>query len=234
MNYKIIFYIGSAMTAVTFISTIVAFFKCNVIEIICDLLGIKLQKKVKIKRKGSNKKSKVVNTTVKIKKKDEVKIRSKAEIEEGQSTKSYYVGPRKRNTGRLKDTDIIKKDELIEDTGIIEAEDTDIIDNEETSMMDVEETSMMNAEETSFMEEEAGIIEGEDDTCLIDNENNIEEEETSLLEDEDETSLLGTEEEEEDETCLLGEEENKDIEDGFSEKFIKELEVIVINSNTII
>ena len=72
MNYKILFYVGCVLTAVTLISTIVAFFKCNVIEIVCDLLGIKLQKKVKIKRQKNNKKAKAVSTTIKVKKKEEV------------------------------------------------------------------------------------------------------------------------------------------------------------------
>ena len=81
---------------------------------------------------------------------------------------------------------------------------------------------------------------GEEDTCILD-ENGIEEEtdlieedetslldcedETNLLDDEDETSLLGMSEEDEDETSLLGEEE---AEDGFSETFTKEFEIIVI------
>lgn len=209
MNYKILFYVGCVITAITLISTIVAFFKCNVIEIVCDLLGIKLQKKVKIKRKG-NKKSKAVSTTVKVKRKDEVKIRSKREIEESQSTKSYYVGPRK---DKIEGTNIIPKDEYIEDTGIMEVGDTDIIDDNETSVMNTE------------------------DTCIIDEENGIEDE-TALISEEDETSLLGDETsllDEEDETSLLGMgEENSELEDGFHEKFIKEIEIIVTDSDTVI
>lgn len=218
MNYKILFYVGCVITAITLISTIVAFFKCNVIEIVCDLLGIKLQKKVKIKRKG-NKKSKAVSTTVKVKRKDEVKIRSKREIEESQSTKSYYVGPRKDKIEgtefkeNIEDTNIISRDEYIEDTGIMEVGDTDIIDDNETSVMNIE------------------------DTCIIDEENGIEDE-TALISEDDETSLLGDETsllDEEDETSLLGMgEKNSELEDGFHEKFIKEIEIIVTNSDTVI
>lgn len=218
MNYKILFYVGCVITAITLISTIVAFFKCNVIEIVCDLLGIKLQKKVKIKRKG-NKKSKAVSTTVKVKRKDEVKVRSKREIEESQSTKSYYVGPRKdkiegtESKENIEDTNIISRDEYIEDTGIMEVGDTDIIDDNETSVMNIE------------------------DTCIIDEENGIEDE-TALISEDDETSLLGDETsllDEEDETSLLGMgEENSELEDGFHEKFIKEIEIIVTNSDRVI
>lgn len=248
MNYKILFYVGCVMTVATFISTIVAFFKCNVIEIVCDLLGVKLQKKVKIKRSGKNKK--LSTTTVKVKKKDDVKIRSLKEIQEHQNTKSYYVGPRKKKaekTGRIivkdepkkeiqQDTDIIPKDEYIEDTGIMEVSDTNLIEENETAIMNEdtgivggEDTCIMDNEENGIEDETSFLEEDEDETSFLE-----EDDETSLLaEDEDETSLLGIVEEDEDETCIL-DEEASEVEDGFSEKFIKEFEVIITNSNTVI
>ena len=77
----------------------------------------------------------------------------------------------------------------------------------------------------SGIEEETDLIE-EDETSLLDCED-----ETNLLDDEDETSLLGMSEEDEEETSLLGEEEP---EDGFSEVFTKEFEIIVTHSDTVI
>lgn len=55
MQYQIMFYAGLAAAVVTLIITIVAFFKCNVIENVSDLLGGKIKKGTS---KTGNKKNK--------------------------------------------------------------------------------------------------------------------------------------------------------------------------------
>ena len=46
--YKIMFIVGIIGSIVTFISTTILFFKCNVIEIVKDLTGIKIVKKKEV------------------------------------------------------------------------------------------------------------------------------------------------------------------------------------------
>ena len=109
----------------------------------------------------------------------------------------------------------------MDDSRGLKYEKLDIVINDDTSIMGEEDTCMLDEngieENTDLIEDETSLLDCEDDTNLLDNE--------------DETSLLGMSEEDEEETSLLGEEKP---EDGFSETFTKEFEIIVTHSDTII
>ncbi|VYT86395.1 hypothetical protein [Clostridium tertium] len=166
MSYQIIFYLGLSFMIITLITTIIAFFKCNVVETVSDLFGFKYRvtssknkpKKEKIKKEPKKKGKAKYNDT-------ELLIQKNKEIFE----KSINI-PNNKSLLREEFTEFM--------------EETDVID-ESTSLLD-EETSLLD-EETSLLEEETGLLE----------------EETSLLD------------------------------DGFSEEFIKEFEVLIASDNYI-
>ena len=76
MQYEIIFYAGLIGTVVTLIITIIAFFKCNVVENVTDLLGGKL------------KSSKSIADNKKKKKKTSNKLKSNNKLESNNNTEA--------------------------------------------------------------------------------------------------------------------------------------------------
>ncbi|MBD7910205.1 hypothetical protein [Clostridium cibarium] len=148
MNYEVMFYVGMALTIILLIITIVAFFKCNVVEIIYDLLGIK-----KGKKSNTTKKDKEFAARVQVKKVDEAKIQTKTDFVEKQVTKEYVI------ESSLEDN---------EGTQLLEEGKTGpIVNNNETSLLD-DETSLLEEvdDETSLLEEETGLLD-EGETSLL-------------------------------------------------------------------
>lgn len=162
MNYKVIFYVGLTLTIITLIITIIAFFKCNVIEIICDLFGFKRGMKLSNKPKKKSHKD-----TIKVKKVDEVHVINKNDLEDKYPTRHYDIQKVEESTQNLQ-----------KGVGAYVEEGTMLLEEEETSIL--EESTTLLDEETSLLDEE---------TSLLDEETSLLDEETTLLEDE-ETSLL--------------------------------------------
>lgn len=160
MNYEVMFYVGMALTIILLIITIVAFFKCNVVEIIYDLLGIKRNKK-----SNETKKDKEYAARVQVKRVDEAQIQTKTDLVEKQATKEYVIESSIEDTFTIK-TGLHKDEgtELLEDgdtgslnnnceTSLLEDDETNLLDGDETSFLDEDETGLLDEGETSLLEE---------------------------------------------------------------------------------
>lgn len=156
MNYKVIFYVGLTLTIITLIITIIAFFKCNVIEIICDLFGFKRGMKLSNKPKKKSHKD-----TIKVKKVDEVHVINKNDLEDKYPTRHYDIQKVEESTQNLQ-----------KGVGAYVEEGTMLLEEEETSIL--EESTTLLDEETSLLDEETSLL--DEETTLL------EDEETSLLE----------------------------------------------------
>lgn len=167
--YKIMLIVGIIGSVITFISTTILFFKCNVIEIVKDLTGIKIVKKKEVTLSGVTDTSLTKiktsisrsTSTSKVKSDNEEKIKNKGIINESKTNNRY---------------------KSIE-TEILETKETELLDGE-TDLLE-EETNILE-EETGLLEEETNIL--DEETGLLEEETNILEEETGLFE--EDTDLL--------------------------------------------
>ena len=176
--YKIMLIVGIIGSVITFISTTILFFKCNVIEIVKDLTGIKIVKKKEVTLSGVTDTSLTKiktsisrsTSTSKVKSDNEEKIKNKGIIKESKTNNRY----------KSIETEILetKETELLEtkETELLDGE-TDLLE-EETNILD-EETGLLE-EETNILDEETGLL--EEETNILDEETGLFEEETDLLE----------------------------------------------------
>ena len=205
--YKIMLIVGIIGSVITFISTTILFFKCNVIEIVKDLTGIKIVKKKEVTLSGVTDTSLTKiktsisrsTSTSKVKSDNEEKIRNKDIIKETKSNNRY----------KSIETQILETKE----TELLDGE-TDLLE-EETNILE-EETGLLE-EETNILEEETGIL--EEETNILDEETGLLEEQTNILD--EETGLF------EEDTDLLEEV----LKDG---EYVKEIDVVVVNYTSII
>ena len=205
--YKIMLIVGIIGSVITFISTTILFFKCNVIEIVKDLTGIKIVKKKEVTLSGGTDTSLTKiktsisrsTSTSKVKSDNEEKIKNKGIIKETKSNNRY---------------------KSIE-TEILETKETELLDGE-TDLLE-EETNILE-EETGLLEEETNIL--EEETGLLEEETNILDEETGLLE--EQTNIL-------DEETGLFEEDTDLLEEVLKDgEYVKEIDVVVVNYTSII
>ena len=168
--YKIMLIVGIIGSVITFISTTILFFKCNVIEIVKDLTGIKIVKKKEVTLSG------VTDTSL---------TKIKTSISRSTSTSKVKSGNEEekiKNKGIIKETKSNDRYKSIE-TEILETKETELLDGE-TDLLE-EETNILE-EEKGLLEEETNIL--DEETGLLDEETNILDEETGLFE--EETDLL--------------------------------------------
>lgn len=168
--YKIMLIVGIIGSVITFISTTILFFKCNVIEIVKDLTGIKIVKKKEVTLSG------VTDTSL---------TKIKTSISRSTSTSKVKSGNEEekiKNKGIIKETKSNDRYKSIE-TEILETKETELLDGE-TDLLE-EETNILE-EEKGLLEEETNIL--EEETGLLEEETNILDEETGLFE--EETDLL--------------------------------------------
>lgn len=175
--YKIMLIIGIIGSIITFISTTILFFKCNVIEIFKDLTGIKIVKKKEVTLSGVTDTSLTKiktsisrsTSTSKVKSNSEEKVKNKDIIRETKINNKYKSI--ENEILATKETELLdgETDLLEEETGII---------GEETNILE-EETGLLE-EETNILEEETGLL--EEETNILDEETGLFEEETNLLE----------------------------------------------------
>ena len=167
--YKIMLIVGIIGSVITFISTTILFFKCNVIEIVKDLTGIKIVKKKEVILSG------VTDTSL-----------TKIKISISRSTSTSKV--KSDNEEKIKNKGIIKETKSNDryksiETQILETKETELLDGE-TDLLE-EETNILE-EETGLLEEETNIL--DEETGLLEEETNILDEETGLFE--EDTDLL--------------------------------------------
>lgn len=158
--YKIMLIVGIIGSIFTFISTTILFFKCNVIEIVKDLTGIKIVKKKEVVLSGAT---------------DNGLTKIKTSISRSTSTPKV----KSNNEEKVKNEDIIRKTKIDDKyiaTDILSTKDTEILDSE-TDLL--EETNILE-EETGLLEEETGLL--DEETGILDEETGLFEEETNLLE----------------------------------------------------
>ena len=173
MQYEIMLYVGLRGTILTFIITIVAFFKCNVIENVKDLFG----GKIKRDNKSRHEKKKLKKTSIKEAKKS---------------------------------CDLENKEEKLESTNV------DLRATSRVSKEDLKDKKILDKDATEILDEEkTELLEDEDATEILDEEN------TELLEEIDATEIL---DEDDEETSLL-----EEIDDGFKDRFINEISILVVN-----
>ena len=168
--YKIMLVVGIIGSVITFISTTILFFKCNVIEIVKDLTGIKIVKKKEVTLSG------VTDTSL---------TKIKTSISRSTSTSKVKSGNEEekiKNKGIIKETKSNDRYKSIE-TEILETKETELLDGE-TDLLE-EETNILE-EEKGLLEEETNIL--DEETGLLEEETNILDEETGLFE--EETDLL--------------------------------------------
>lgn len=168
--YKIMLIVGIIGSVITFISTTILFFKCNVIEIVKDLTGIKIVKKKEVTLSG------VTDTSL---------TKIKTSISRSTSTSKVKSGNEEekiKNKGIIKETKSNDRYKSIE-TEILETKETELLDGE-TDLLE-EETNILE-EEKGLLEEETNIL--DEETGLLEEETNILDEETGLFE--EETDLL--------------------------------------------
>lgn len=175
--YKIMLIVGIIGSVITFISTTILFFKCNVIEIVKDLTGIKIVKKKEVTLSGGTDTSLTKiktsisrsTSTSKVKSNSEEKVKNKDIIRETKINNKYKSI--ENEILATKETELLdgETDLLEEETGII---------GEETNILE-EETGLLE-EETNILEEETGLL--EEETNILDEETGLFEEETNLLE----------------------------------------------------
>ena len=223
MQYEIIFYAGLIGTVVTLIITIIAFFKCNVVENVTDLLGGKL------------KSSKSIADNKKKKKKTSNKLKSNNKLESNNNTetqnnhKSENISEKEIVTASNNDekrvnkssTNVLgNKSKMYHKPEDIESEDSNFkksvdLENDDLAMLNEEDdgTIMLSNEDddaTGILEEDkdaTGILEDEDDATGILND---EDDATGILEDDD----LATQ--------LLDDED-----DGFNNDFKNEISILI-------
>jgi hypothetical protein len=162
--------VGIIGSVITFISTTILFFKCNVIEIVKDLTGIKIVKKKEVTLSG------VTDTSL---------TKIKTSISRSTSTSKVKSGNEEekiKNKGIIKETKSNDRYKSIE-TEILETKETELLDGE-TDLLE-EETNILE-EEKGLLEEETNIL--DEETGLLEEETNILDEETGLFE--EETDLL--------------------------------------------
>lgn len=155
--YKIMLIVGIIGSVITFISTTILFFKCNVIEIVKDLTGIKIVKKKEVTLSGVTD-----NSLTKI----------KTSISTSTSTSKVKSGNEEE---KIKNKGIIKETKSNDRYKSIE---TEIVETKETELL-YEETDLLE-EETNILEEETGLL--EEETNILDEETGLFEEDTDLLE----------------------------------------------------
>lgn len=167
--YKIMLIVGIIGSVITFISTTILFFKCNVIEIVKDLTGIKIVKKKEVILSG------VTDTSL---------TKIKTSISRSTSTSKVKSDNEEKikNKGIIKETKSNDRYKSIE-TQILETKETELLDGE-TDLLE-EETNILE-EETGLLEEETNIL--DEETGLLEEETNILDEETGLFE--EDTDLL--------------------------------------------
>ena len=168
--YKIMLIVGIIGSVITFISTIILFFKWNVMEIVKDLTGIKIVKKKEVTLSG------VTDTSL---------TKIKTSISRSASTSKVKSGNEEekiKNKGIIKETKSNDRYKSIE-TEILETKETELL-YEETDLLE-EETNILE-EETGLLEEETNIL--DEETGLLEEETNILDEETGLFE--EDTDLL--------------------------------------------
>lgn len=154
--YKIMLIVGIIGSVITFISTTILFFKCNVIEIVKDLTGIKIVKKKEVILSG------VTDTSL-----------TKIKTSISRSTSTSKV--KSDNEEKIKNKGIIKETKSNDRYKSIE---TQILETKETELLDGE-TDLLE-EETNILEEETGLL--EEETNILDEETGLFEEDTDLLE----------------------------------------------------
>lgn len=146
MKYQIMFYGGLVITIITLILAVISFFKLNAAEALCDLVGINLKSKNKLKIK-----------LIKKEKKKEHKINKK--------NKEYDS----TNKGSYKESDSYKHIELEAtldyDTTILDNEGTTLLEDENTTLLDDECTTLIDSEETTIISDEF------DETTLLEDDN---------------------------------------------------------------
>lgn len=169
--YKIMLIVGGIGSAITFISTIILFFKCNVIEIVKDLTGIKIVKKKEVMLSPAT---------------DNGLNKIKTSMSKSTST----------SRGKSNNKDKIENKDIINDTQVLYDKKTEIADSksdlEYSKVKALEEANGLK-DETSLLQEETGILEEEtgileEETGILDEETNILDEETGILE--EETGIL--------------------------------------------
>lgn len=203
MKYQIMFYAGIVVTLITFILSIVTFIKLNAAEALGDLIGVNL--KSKSKRKKDKNKSKAI-----VKKQKATTEKSK-EIE-----KNIFI---KEETK----VNIIEKSSISKDRA-----------------SDVETNNMVRSGTIWLGENETNILgnnicnENEEETNLLENtikgNQELDEDGTTIIDEEDGTMLL-----DEDGTILLDDDSDEttliEIDNGFEDRFVSEIDVVLLNTD---
>ena len=206
MKYEIMFYSGLVIAVITLILAIISFIKLNVAEALCDLVGINLKTKKNSKANERNKEKRMYSSVSRrIKVDNSVRKESSTKID---STKVMKVNSNTQSKGNLYNP-----------LNAIDNESTTLLDNNEnTTLLDEENTIMLDDDNTTLLDDENTTLLDEDNTTLLD-------EEITTLIDGEETTIISDELEE----TMLIEDDN-----GFSDEFIKEIDIVLVNSDAII
>ncbi|MGL4655777.1 MAG: hypothetical protein ACRCWM_07835 [Sarcina sp.] len=251
MKYEIIFCFGLGITGISLVAMIFTFFKCNVKEIIYDLIGKKTNTKVKSRK--DNYKIKDVNQGVQIRaSKSNVgethktaTIRKNQEFKEEQVKKNFDLSKnvfnmevRERATGILDEENTgVLVEAFEESTGLL-----DIPEDKERYTQDDEITGLLeeNVEEKIsnniiYRDNFEGINQSDMRvTDVLDEYKSEEDENTGLLCEDDEVTGLMNEDEDctglldEDCTGLMDDDENWI---GIVEEKVKERNILIIHSD---
>ncbi|MDY2630631.1 MAG: hypothetical protein SOV85_04675 [Clostridium sp.] len=212
MKYEIMFYGGLVITLITLILAIISFLKLNVAEALCDLVGINF--KAKRISKSNKEKRKYSNLSRRIKPDITVRKEKKNNIDNNAIVDNKNIKPR---------YDYNNLDE--ESTTLLNEENTTLLDEEGTSILE-DSTTLLEDESTTMLDEENTTLLEDESTTMLEDENTtlLDEEFTTLL-DGEETTIISDDLEE----TMLIEDDN-----GFSDEFIKEVDIVLLNSDEII